>query len=94
MHSPLTDSSLAMHQHRLTSNSAMMHVLVVAGRGAPGRQAVAETQSDGRASSRSRGLHLGTPHAWSQSTAMPPVNRGFIRLPLEQDAGAVSAICS
>ncbi len=35
LHSSLTDSGLAMHQHRLVSNSAMMHVFAVAGRGAP-----------------------------------------------------------
>ncbi len=67
MHSSLTDTGLAMHQHRLVSNSAMMHVLAVAGSSAPAGQAVAETQSDGRASGRPRGLHLGTPQAWSQA---------------------------
>ena len=43
MHSPLTDSGLAMHQHRLASNSVMMHVLAGARRGAPAGQAVDET---------------------------------------------------
>jgi hypothetical protein len=49
MHSPLTDSGLAIHQHGPASNSVMMHVLAVARRGAPAGQAVDETQLDGRA---------------------------------------------
>ena len=43
IHSPLTDSGLAMHQHTLASNSVMMHVLAGARRGAPAGQAVDET---------------------------------------------------
>ncbi len=65
MHSPLTD--WPGYAHRLVSNSAMMHVLVVAERGAPARQAVVETQSDGRVSCKPRGLHMGTPRASSQA---------------------------
>ncbi len=67
MHSPLTDWPGNVTQHRVVSNSAMMHVLMVARRGAPVGQAAAETQLDGRASCRPRGLHMGTPQAWSQA---------------------------
>jgi len=41
---------------------------------------------------QTRGLAYGHPSSIVTSTAMPPVNSSFIRLLLEQEAGAVSAV--